>query len=157
MHYTHVVHVEYMLYTYICLQYTGTHINLIFLYGRLIYIQVFTDLVQSYISEEGGYIGLDFLSNHLKQMIEVIARARRYLHGPDPTAIALTKETALLLLDQLERVISPSQFIEVTMQVQQRLDKNKADKRMKEKTEYVNNPRVYAMRKVRVCICLCYM
>ena len=118
---------------------------------------MFTDLVQSHISEEGGYIGLDFLSNHLKQMIEVVARAQRYLHGPDPTAIALTKETALLLLDQLERVISPSQFIEVTMQVQQRLDKNKADKRMKEKTEYVNNPRVYAMRKVPVRICLCYI
>lgn len=83
-------------------------------------------------------------------MVEVAYRAQRYLHGPDPECIRDTKEAAEMLLESLERLVSPPLFIRITSEVQQQLDKNKATKKMKEKTEFVNNPKLYAMRKVNI-------
>lgn len=101
-------------------------------------------------SDRAGGLDVSFIQSHLKQMVEVAFRAQRYLHSPDPDCVRETKEAATLLLDELERLVSAPLFIRVTSQVQQQLDRNKATKKMKEKTEFVNNPKLYAMRKVKI-------
>ena len=116
-------------------------------------LQVFASLVKSCHDEETNSdtnLTVQFIESHLKQMVEVAFRAQRYLHGPDPTCVRETKEAASLLLDQLERLVRPSLFIGVTTEMQQMLDKNKAQKKMKEKVEYTSNPKLYAMKKVHI-------
>ena len=111
---------------------------------------MFASLVRQCSESSTGGLGVAFIQSHLKQMVEVAYRAQRYLHSPDPDCVRETKEAAEVLLENLERLVSPSLFIRVTSQVQQQLDKNKATKKMKEKTEFVNNPKLYAMRKVHI-------
>ena len=94
---------------------------------------------------------IQFIEAHAKQIIEPTFRAKRYLHGPDEIIIKTTNDVAMNVLDQIERIINPSVFIATCASIQQKLDKNKMEKKVKEKTEFVMNPKSYAMKKVSSC------
>jgi hypothetical protein len=93
-------------------------------------------------------IDSEFLTQHLKQIVEVCFRAQRYLHGSDLDCVEETKGAATELLILLERIIDPSKFMEACVLIQQKLDKHKQERKREQKTEYITDSKAYAMRKV---------
>ena len=93
---------------------------------------------------------LSFIQSHAKQILEPVFRAQRYLHAVDQDIIKTTNEFSASLLELMEKVLPSSQFIQMCVAIQQKLDKNKMVKKVKEKTEFAMNPKAYAMKKVSV-------
>lgn len=111
---------------------------------------MFESLIAScHETDQRNTLDLNFLESHAKQIVEIAFRAKRYLHSPDPDTVKQTSEAATVLLDAMERTINSPLFIAVCTNVQQKLDRNKVDKKIKLKTEFVMNPKAYAMKKVR--------
>lgn len=89
-----------------------------------------------------------FISQHAAQMIEVALRAQTLgVNSEDPSEQA-TGQTAVRLLDIIEKSIGSAAYIEIYGEMQTKIEKVKVQRKMELATEAITNPKKYAQRKV---------